>query len=297
MPIRNSSTARAHWRPSRIAQTTSDWPRRMSPAAKSFGDRGLVVERRWPRRCRAGRASTPDCSTMPGWRGPRKPIASSTRSAFSSNAAARDLLHRPCGRRRPSPTRRARIPAPRPCRPCRRRAWSAPRSRGRSLPPATRRCAASAASRARSAPCSRCSGGCGMISSWVTEAAPWRFEVPMQSEPVSPPPITTTCLPLAVSVPRGRGARLVVAGDALVLLGQEIHREVDAGELAARHFEVARPFGAAGQRDRVVAVEQRLDRQRRRRPRRRCGTRRPRPPSARMRRSIRCFSILKSGMP
>ena len=28
--------ARAHWRPSRIAQTTSDWPRRMSPAAKKL---------------------------------------------------------------------------------------------------------------------------------------------------------------------------------------------------------------------------------------------------------------------
>ena len=36
-PMRNSSTARAHWRPSRIAQTTSDWPRRMSPAANTFG--------------------------------------------------------------------------------------------------------------------------------------------------------------------------------------------------------------------------------------------------------------------
>ena len=36
-PIRNSSIARAHWRPSRIAQTTSDWPRRMSPAANTFG--------------------------------------------------------------------------------------------------------------------------------------------------------------------------------------------------------------------------------------------------------------------
>ncbi len=36
-PIRNSSIARAHCRPSRIAQTTSDWPRRMSPAANSFG--------------------------------------------------------------------------------------------------------------------------------------------------------------------------------------------------------------------------------------------------------------------
>ena len=36
-PIRNSSTARAHCRPSRIAQTTSDWPRRRSPAANTFG--------------------------------------------------------------------------------------------------------------------------------------------------------------------------------------------------------------------------------------------------------------------
>ena len=41
------------------------------------------------------------------------------------------------------------------------------------------------------------SGGRWMISIWVTEAAPWRFEVPMQSEPVSPPPMTTTCLPSA----------------------------------------------------------------------------------------------------
>ncbi len=36
-PIRNSSTARAAWRPSRIAHTTSDWPRRMSPAANTLG--------------------------------------------------------------------------------------------------------------------------------------------------------------------------------------------------------------------------------------------------------------------
>src|SRR6266567_4183851 len=36
-PIRNWSTARAHCRPSRIAQTTSDWPRRISPAANIFG--------------------------------------------------------------------------------------------------------------------------------------------------------------------------------------------------------------------------------------------------------------------
>ena len=42
-PIRNSSTARAHWRPSRIAQTTRDWPRRMSPQEKTFCTARLVV--------------------------------------------------------------------------------------------------------------------------------------------------------------------------------------------------------------------------------------------------------------
>ena len=47
------------------------------------------------------------------------------------------------------------------------------------------------------------SGGLGMISSWVTLFAPCRFEVPTQSLPVSPPPITTTCLPVAVRLPRG----------------------------------------------------------------------------------------------
>ena len=47
-------------------------------------------------------------------------------------------------------------------------------------------------------PSVRFSGGVGMISSWVTEAAPWRCEVPRQSAPVSPPPMITTCLPSAV---------------------------------------------------------------------------------------------------
>jgi len=35
-PIKNSSTARAHCRPSRIAQTTSDCPRRISPAVNTL---------------------------------------------------------------------------------------------------------------------------------------------------------------------------------------------------------------------------------------------------------------------
>ncbi len=95
-----------------------------------------------------------------------------------------------------------------------------------------------------------------MISIWVIEAAPWRAEVPMQSDPVSPPPITTTCLPLALMVPAGRGHGLVVAGAALVLLGQEVHRVMDAVELAAGDVEVARPLGAAGQHDGVVVGQQ-----------------------------------------
>ncbi len=44
---------------------------------------------------------------------------------------------------------------------------------------------------------SSCSGGIGSSSNWVTLAAPWRLLVPTQSLPVSPPPITTTCLPQA----------------------------------------------------------------------------------------------------
>lgn len=36
LPVRYASTERAHCRPSRIAQTTSDWPRRMSPAANTL---------------------------------------------------------------------------------------------------------------------------------------------------------------------------------------------------------------------------------------------------------------------
>ena len=81
-----------------------------------------------------------------------------------------------------------------------------------------------------------CSGGAGMISSWVTDLAPCRNEVPMQSEPVSPPPITTTCLPPA----RMSGAVERLVADAAVLLRQEIHREVNAVEIAAGDRQIAR---------------------------------------------------------
>ena len=91
----------------------------------------------------------------------------------------------------------------------------------------------------------------------------------------------------------------VVAGVALVLLGQEVHREMDA--VAVRGpgmLEVARPLGAAGQNharhNRRAArstrdVDADLD----------IGAedRRLRPPSARRAGRSACLSILKSGMP
>ena len=43
-PIKNKSTACAVWRPSRIAHTIRDWPRRMSLQAKNLRNRGLVAD-------------------------------------------------------------------------------------------------------------------------------------------------------------------------------------------------------------------------------------------------------------
>ena len=50
-------------------------------------------------------------------------------------------------------------------------------------------------------------GGSGRSSNWCTEVAPWRFEVPRQSEPVSPPPRMTTRLPVGEDLVRRRGRR------------------------------------------------------------------------------------------
>ncbi len=49
-----------------------------------------------------------------------------------------------------------------------------------------------------------------------------------------------------------------VARDHLVLLRQELHREVHAGELPPRHRQVARPFRATREHDRVELREERL---------------------------------------
>jgi hypothetical protein len=43
----------------------------------------------------------------------------------------------------------------------------------------------------------RDAGGCGSNSKLVTDLAPCRMAVPIQSFPVSPPPMTITSLPFA----------------------------------------------------------------------------------------------------
>ncbi len=104
-------------------------------------------------------------------------------------------------------------------------------------------------------PLSSCSGGLSRISIWVTEAAPWRFEVPMQSEPVSPPPITTTCLPAAgINWSAAPGTPCTDLGVA----GQEVHGEMHAVQLASRDRQVARLLGPARQHHRVEGFEQLL---------------------------------------
>ena len=219
-PSGTRRSTRAHWRPSRIAQTTSDWPRRMSPQAKILGTRGLVVDRRCALTLPRGSSSTPR-------------LLDHARLARAQEAHRQQhevgLELELAARRPPASAMRPSAPFAHSTRTHSSAVDLAVLADGAlgqhrevalaRLPRATTRCAASAASPARSAPCSRCSGGCGMISSWVTEAAPWRFEVPMQSEPVSPPPITTTCLPLAREraawarrAPRRRRRRACSAG-------------------------------------------------------------------------------------
>src|SRR5690606_30878645 len=56
------------------------------------------------------------------------------------------------------------------------------------------------------------------------------------------------------------GALLAVAGVALVLLGQELHRQPDAGKLRARNVERPCILGPAGEHDRVEVLLERLDR-------------------------------------
>ena len=163
-------------------------------------------------RCRARRARAPSCSTTP-------PLLRAHEAHREEHELARDatapsratrlhlaaLEHDAHGlerrRRAPPSPRNARVEtaqsrsAPSSCE--RRRAQDE-----RPLGPRVRR----HARRAR---------GLGISSSCVTLAAPCRSDVPTQSEPVSPPPMTTTRLPVARI---GRAPVDGVAGDAPVLL-------------------------------------------------------------------------------
>ena len=125
---------------------------------------------------------------MPSWVGETKPIASSTRSALSENSlpAIGFIL---------SSTRTQSSAVTTPFSPRKLRVMTA---KSRSAPSSWLDEVRSFSGQlGQVSSLSSTLGGVGMISSWVTLSAPWRIEVPMQSEPVSPPPMTTTCLPAA----------------------------------------------------------------------------------------------------
>src|SRR5438093_1431141 len=106
---------RAHWRPSLIAHTISDCPRRASPAAKIPSTEVVygLTTLMFPRASR----STPSCSNS--WSsGPTKPIASSTSCAGipaadhdDVGALGADLRHARGLRQRRKRTELARYPA------------------------------------------------------------------------------------------------------------------------------------------------------------------------------------------
>ena len=88
-----------------------------------------------------GSSSRPSSSIMPSCTGETKPMASSTRSAFSSNSVPGTGLKRCVDARAVQPLHAAVAAG--------KAASSAPRNRARRLPPGSTRCGASAASSAR----------------------------------------------------------------------------------------------------------------------------------------------------
>ena len=177
----------AHWRPSRIAHTTSDWPRRMSPAANTFVDRSLIGDRVGADI--AARVEL-DAERLDHAFVHRMHEAHREQHevGLDLELAARDRLNLASTRTQCSVVTRPFSPEN----------FVVITAKSRSTP-------SSWLDEVRSfiGHCGQVSGlfsfsgGCGMISKLVTDSAPWRIEVPMQSEPVSPPPITTTCLSVA----------------------------------------------------------------------------------------------------
>jgi len=97
-------------------------------------------------------------------------------------------------------------------------------------------------------------GGLGNSSKLVTDFAPCRIEVPMQSFPVSPPPMTMTSLPLALMYPPSASSEsskdFVFSWDAMregtetlniCSYLEELHGEVDAVDFTVGNLQIARP--------------------------------------------------------
>ena len=193
-------------RPWLMAWTTSEAPRpcrrrRRRPARSTSSCR--------PPRCRGRRASRPTpppgraCTTC------RKPMAISTRSAGRTNSVPGiSFISQPFGAGEPiRPVAAADLLDA---------AVVAAKLLGQDAPAALaalflRRRSAHDLRPVAARGSRRCcaSGGLGRISNCVTEMAPWRIDVPTQSLPVSPPPTTITCLPLAGA---GHRRRAVSAG-------------------------------------------------------------------------------------
>ena len=139
-------------------------------------------------------------------------------------------------------------------------------------------------------------GGFGMISICTIEAAPWRAEVPMQSDPVSPPPTTTTCLPLALIVPSGAAtASSSPAPRLFCWVRKSIAKWMPSSSrpvTSRLRGHSAPPVSTTASKSASNwSIETSLPTS--------VLTRNVTPSAAiwSMRRSIRCFSILKSGMP
>ena len=129
---------------------------------------------------------------------------------------------------------------------------------GSALGLAAERCGTSSASRAIREACFPDRAASGVMSSWVTLKAPWRKAVPMQSDAVSPPPMTTTFLPVARS---GVSSPIGSPPDALVLLDQEGHGDSDSRRSSKPGICGSRGRSAPiASKHRVVVVGERAER-------------------------------------
>jgi hypothetical protein len=136
-----------------------------------------------------------------------------------------------------------------------------------------------------------CSGGCGMSSKFTTDSAPWRMEVPMQSLPVSPPPITTTCFPAAKIWSGTLSPAFTLFCSGRNSIAKWMPESSRPGTGRSRGFSLPPVRATASNCARRSFGESVTPT---------CTPVRKVTPSAAicsMRRSIRCFSILKSGMP